>query len=528
MSEFMLLAVVIIALIMGFLVGSTIAALRQKTQFANTEYTLQNELQTHQQKMQMALQSQENQAQQQLQEKAQQLAVQRQQLEFSEQQHQQQQQQLTRLQDEVSDLRHRNTDLEKDSAGRQQLHCEQTEQLSEMKQQSAHWQQRFEAEQAELAQRNSQLQAATAQHAEENKANQDKLKLLQETEQRLQTQFENLANKIFEKQSETFTQHNKAGLNALLSPLKQQIEGFKKQVSEQHIREGQERASLKTEITSLKDLNKQITQEAAALTKALKGDNKQQGNWGEIVLERILAESGLREGHEFVTQEQLKHEEGKVRKPDVVVHLPQSKDVVIDSKVSLLAYEQYFNADDDITRQQYLNEHISSLRIHIRELGKKDYQNLLGIRSLDYILMFVPVEPAYLLAIDQAPELIKQAMDANIMLVSPTNLMVALRTINNIWQYEYQNQNAQEIADKAAKLYDKFHGFVTDMDKLGRHLSTAQSTFDDALNKLSVGKGNLVRRVEEFRKLGVQTTKKLQASLLEKAQDTENDTIDKR
>jgi len=527
MSELMLLSVVCIALIIGaaigVFVGSSIGATRQKLQFAEVEQALQTELQSSRQEMKMALNTQENAAKQQLQEKAQHIALVQQQLAFSEQQQQEQQQQLSRVLDEVSELRHRNTDVEKEAARLAELSREQIEHITELKAQSAQWQQRFETEQAELAKRDSQLQAATAKHEEENKANQDKLNLLQQAEQRLQTQFENVANKIFEKKSATFTEHNKAGLNALLSPLKDQIEGFKKQVSEQHIREGQERASLKTEITSLKALNQQITQEAAALTKALKGDNKQQGNWGEIVLERILAESGLREGHEFITQEHLKNEAGKAYKPDVVVHLPQNKDVVIDSKVSLVAYEQYFNEEDEGLRQQYLHEHISSLRMHIRELGKKDYQTLLGITSLDYILMFVPVEPAYLLAIDQAPELIKQAMDANIMLVSPTNLMVALRTINNIWQYEYQNQNAQEIADKAAKLYDKFHGFVTDMEKLGRNITATQGTFNDAFGKLTSGRGNLVRKVEEFRKLGVQTTKKLETTLVDKAQGTEHE-----
>lgn len=447
----------------------------------------------------------------------------RQQYEHEQQQVAQLKANYERLQDEVSELRHHNTDLEKDCAKQTERLNQTAQSLAQTHSQSTQWQTRFEQTRDRLAQCESELQAAAAKHVEENKASEEKLALLKEAETRLQTQFENLANKIFQQKSDKFTESSKAGLDALLNPLKDQIEGFKKQVNEQHIREGQERASLKTEIISLKELNKQITQEAAALTKALKGDNKQQGNWGEIVLERILAESGLREGHEFDTQAHLKDESGKAYKPDVIVHLPQNKDVIIDSKVSLTAYEQYFNEEDATLKEAYLKEHVSSLKIHIRDLGKKDYQKLLGVNTLDYILMFVPIEPAYLLALEQAPDLVKQAMDANIMLVSPTNLMVALRTINNIWQYEYQNQNAQEIADKAGKLYDKFHGFVGDMEKLGRNIQSTQSSYDDAFNKLSSGRGNLIRRTEEFRKLGVQTSKQLDKALVDKSEGVVED-----
>ncbi|MCY7296960.1 DNA recombination protein RmuC [Alteromonas sp. a30] len=487
------------ALAIGIVLGAVIGILWQR---ARQQALIQDLMQTDAEKHQQA-----QLAQQALEQKWQ----------YEQQQNQQVKADLERVQDEVNELRHRNTDLEKTSAKHLEQVNQLTSRISQLQAQSQDWQSRYEESREALSLRESEYQAANAKHAETNKANEEKLALLQEAEIRLQTQFENLANKIFQQKSDKFTETSKAGLDALLNPLKEQIEGFKKQVSEQHIREGQERASLKTEIMGLKELNQQITQEAAALTKALKGDNKQQGNWGEIVLERILVESGLREGHEFITQEHLKDEKGKAFKPDVVVHLPQNKDVIIDSKVSLSAYEQYFNEEDDTLKQGHLKDHVNSLRVHIKELGKKDYQTLLGVNTLDYILMFVPVEPAYLLAMEQAPDLIKQAMDANIMLVSPTNLMVALRTINNIWQYEYQNQNAQEIADKAAKLYDKFHGFVTDMEKLGRNITSVQSSYNDAFNKLSTGRGNLIRRTEEFRKLGVQTTKKLDKALVDKS-----------
>ncbi|TDF42126.1 DNA recombination protein RmuC [Alteromonadaceae bacterium M269] len=395
---------------------------------------------------------------------------------------------------------------------------QQSEQLERLRHESQEWQNKYSQEQQETGHLRTQLEAQTARFEQEQLATKEKMALLESAENRLQQQFENLANKIFEQKAETFDQSSKTKLESLLLPLKEKIDGFKKQVSDQYIKEGQERASLKTEILGLKELNQQITADAAALTRALKGDNKQQGNWGEVVLERILQESGLREGHEFDTQVSLKNDEGKSYQPDVVVHLPDDKDIVIDSKVSLSAYEKYFNEQDsDSARQAYLNEHVASLRNHIKELGKKDYHQLQGIKTLDYVLMFVPIEPAFLLAVDQAPELVKLALDNNVMLVSPTNLLVALRTVNNIWQYEYQNQNAQKIANKAAKLYEKFHGFVSDMDKVGKAIDSVQKNYDGAMNKLTSGNANIVKQIEQFKSLGVQTNKSLDPQLIEKA-----------
>ncbi|WP_166423147.1 DNA recombination protein RmuC [Paraglaciecola sp. 20A4] len=392
---------------------------------------------------------------------------------------------------------------------------QQVARVPTLEQDSKRWQGHYQQIQQHAGELREELAEKTARFEQEKISNNEKLALLESSEQRLQQQFENLANKIFEQKNTSFQQSSKAGLDALLNPLKDQIEGFKRQVSEQYVREGQERASLKTEILGLKELNQQITHDAAALTKALKGDNKQQGNWGEVVLERVLKESGLREGHEFNTQVALKNDSGKRYQPDVVVHLPNDKDVVIDSKVSLAAYERYFNEEHEESRVVYLNQHVASLRNHIKELGSKDYQDLKGLRTLDYVLMFIPIEPAFLLAAEHAPELIKLAFDHNIMLVSPTNLLVALRTINNIWQYEYQNQNAQKIAANAGKLYDKFHGFVNDMEKVGKSMESTQRSYDAAMNKLTTGKGNLIRQAEQFRELGVQSNKKLDARLLQ-------------
>ena len=350
-------------------------------------------------------------------------------------------------------------------------------------------------------------------------AHQEKIADMNAAEQRLQTQFENLANKIFDEKQQRYTQQAKTNIESVLAPFKNQLDAFKQQIADQHIREGQERASLKTEILGLKALNQKITEEAAALTNALKGDNKQQGNWGEVVLERILKESGLREGHEFETQVNIASEQGKRQLPDVVVHLPNDKDVVIDSKVSLTAYERYYNCKDEVEKASYLKQHVTSIKSHVKGLGSKDYQSLKGLKTLDYVLLFIPIESAFMLAIEEEPDLITMALNKNIMLVSPTNLLVALRTINNIWQYEYQNQNAQRIAEQAAKLYDKFVGFINDMEKIGKAIEGANSTYEQAMNKLSKGRGNIIRQIESFKTLGVQPNKKLSVNY-----DSEEDT----
>lgn len=442
------------------------------------------------------------------------------------------QQQLDSAQLTITEIKHQNAELttefeqlEVALQKSQVLQARQEEQLQSQSEKLIEMQkiqQKWEDLQERFAAINSELEAEKTRRMEEQKASEEKLSLLQEAEVRLQTQFENLANKIFQTKSDKFVESNKQGLDALLNPLKDQIEGFRRQIGEQYAKEGQERASLKTEILGLQQLNQKITEEAAALTRALKGDNKQQGNWGEMVLDKILAESGLREGHEYQVQEQLKNAAGKAYQPDVIVHLPQEKDVIIDSKVSLSSYEQYFNTEDDAEKSRHLKEHIASIRSHIKELGKKEYQSLEGVRTLDYVLMFVPIEAAFLLAMDEAPDLVKLAFDNNILLVSPTNLLVALRTINNIWQYEYQNQNAQLIAKKAADLYDKFHGLIEDVEKLGGNLKTVSGTYERLSNKLYLGRGNLVKKVEDFRKMGVQSNKKLDDKLLQKADLDDN------
>lgn len=344
---------------------------------------------------------------------------------------------------------------------------------------------------------------------------QDKLSSLSASEERLKNEFERLAQRIFEQKAQQFETANERRLAATMNPLKQQLEAFRQQVGSQYAEEGRQRMSLQKELLSLRELNKQMTAEAESLTRALKGDSRQQGVWGEVVLERILEQSGLRAGHEYEVQAQRKAEEGKSYRPDVIIHLPEKRQVIVDSKVSLTAYERYFNAETDVLREKALAEHVQSLKNHVRDLGKKKYQQLEGVTTLDYVLLFVPIEPAFLLAVDKDPELIRLALDQNIMLVSPTNLLVALRTVHNIWQYEHQSQNAKRIASDAAKLYDKFVGFLDDLSRIEQSLATTSKHFDAAMNKLSTGRGNLVSRVEKFRELGVQPSKRINPQQLE-------------
>ncbi|WP_294951965.1 DNA recombination protein RmuC [uncultured Gilliamella sp.] len=331
--------------------------------------------------------------------------------------------------------------------------------------------------------------------------------LLEQSEQRLTTQFENLANRIFESSGKKIEQQNKQSLDFLLSPLKEQLEGFKKQVQDSFGQEAKERHTLTHEIRNLQQLNEQMSKEATNLTNALKGNNKTQGNWGEFILSQILDNSGLRMGYEYETQVNLTNENKQRLQPDVIVHLPQGGDVVIDSKVTLVAYERFFNSDDEVARAKAMSEHLTAVRNHLKQLSQKDYHKLIGINSLDYILMFIPVEPAFLSAIDNDPALINDALKNNIMIVSPTTLLVALRTIHNLWRYEYQNRNAELIADKASKLYDKMRGFIENMEGLGNCLDKAQQTYQSSMNKLAKGRGNVIGQIERFRELGIEVKK---------------------
>lgn len=359
----------------------------------------------------------------------------------------------------------------------------------------------------------AELREVTIRLEETRLSAEEKQRLLSNNEQRLSLQFENLANRIFEHSGRQVDEQNRQSLDRLLMPLREQLEGFRRQVQESFGQEARERHTLAYEIRNLQKLNLQMAEEAVNLTRALKGDNKVQGNWGEIVLSRVLEASGLREGHEFEIQISMQQEDGRRLQPDVVVRLPQGKDVVIDAKISLVAYERYFNSNNDAERKLSLIEHVNSLRTHIKLLGRKDYQQLTGLRSLDYVLMFVPIEPAFIVAIGHHPELISEALAHNIILVSPTTLLVALRTINNLWRYEHQSRNAQHIAERAAKLYDKLRLFVDDINTIGQSIDKAQASYRLAKNKLSDGRGNIIGLAQGFCAMGVEIKQHIATSV---------------
>jgi len=346
-------------------------------------------------------------------------------------------------------------------------------------------------------------------HEDAKSSHDEKIKLLDEARETLKQQFNHLANEIFEAKSKRFEENSEERLQLLLKPFREQITSFSKQTTERFIEENKERAVLHNELSRLRELNEQITQDAKNLTNALKGENKTQGNWGEIVLERILEESGLREGMEYETQGSFKGEEGNTLRPDVVIHLPQEKDIVIDSKVSLVAYERFMSAEDPAEKEAALKQHLTSINAHIKGLGEKKYEKLEGVNSLDFILLFMPIEGAFLLALEQDGSFFSRAYEQNIMIVSPSTLLVTLRTIEHIWRTERQEQNAQEIAKQAEALYDKFAAFVEDLTKIGDQIGKTQVSYDKALNKLSSGRGNLLRRVEMMKELGLKPKKKI-------------------
>ena len=371
---------------------------------------------------------------------------------------------------------------------------------------------------------NAQLQTRMDEQA---KNTAEKLKLLLDAELRLNTQFENLAGKIFDERSKQFTEHHKTSLDHIVTPLREQLGEFKQRIETVYDNENKDRISLREEIVSLRRDTAQMNQEALNLTRALKGDKKAQGNWGEMILETVLEKSGLRKGIEYETQGAFRDEDNRLFKPDVIVRLPEDKDVVIDSKVSLLAYERYCSSEDDQERIAALKQHAEAVRNHIKGLSNKDYSALKGLRSLDFVLLFMPIESAFIAAFQADEGLFTDAFEHKIIVVTPTTLLATLRTIENIWRYERRNENARVIADKAGRLYDKLCGFVEDMEKLGKQLSTVNGTYDAMRSKLSQGRGNLISQAGSFVELGVKVKKTLPKTITGQAgiDSDENESI---
>lgn len=355
----------------------------------------------------------------------------------------------------------------------------------------------------------------------ERKQGLGRVESLNEAKEALTIQFKNLANEILEDKSKRFTEQNAASLDALLKPLQTKLTEFKEQVNTTYGNEARERFALKSEIERLANLNLRMSDETRSLTQALKGDSKVQGNWGELVLESILESSGLRKGEEYLVQDSHTQTDGSRLQPDVVVKLPEGRSLVVDSKVSITAYARYAQTSDPAEAELELAAHIQSLRQHIQGLSGKNYSSLYGIGSVDFVLMFMPIEPAFLLALKTAPNLYQEALAKNIVLVCPSTLMATLRTVAHLWRQDHQNRNALEIAKQCGTLYDKFVGFVDDLEKLGQRLDQAQTSYHDAFNKLKTGKGNLIRTAEKVRELGVKPSKNLSAPLIESSSDLE-------
>jgi DNA recombination protein RmuC len=375
----------------------------------------------------------------------------------------------------------------------------------------------IETLQEQLSQLKSEAAEMRVVLDKERKQASEKIALLNEARDQLKIEFQNLAQQIFEDKSRKFAEQNRTNIDHLIGPLREQIGDFKKRVEDVYDKETRDRTALHTEIHHLKELNQKISREALNLTRALKGDSKARGNWGEVILERVLEASGLKKGREYDVQVSLKDSNGKRYQPDVIVRLPQEKDVVVDAKVSLKGYETYYSAEDPQEREDALKAHIDALRTHIRTLAAKRYEELEGVRSLDFVLMFVPIEAAFLAAMDRDRELFSEAFEKNIMVVSPSTLLVTLRTIENIWRNEYQNRHALQIAEKAAGLYNKFVGFVDALEEVGRQLDKAKASYQTAHDRLVNGRGNLVRRTQELKALGIKARKELPRNLIEAA-----------
>ena len=360
------------------------------------------------------------------------------------------------------------------------------------------------ADLARLGAEKTGLENHIAQHKED----------LAEMREQFTKDFQILANKIFEEKSEKFTLQNRSNLDQILTPLKERIADFQKKVEETHTSNIKETTGLREELKHLKDMSQRMTNEAENLTRALKNDSKVQGNWGEMILESILENSGLVRDREYFMQQSFTNEDGRRLQPDVLIKLPEDKWIVVDSKVSLKSYERYTSDEEQLNTPAHLRDHLLSVKTHIRSLADKKYQELGNGKNLDFILMFIPIEPAYLLALQKDHSLFQEAYDRNIILVSPTTLIASLKIISSTWKHEFQNRNAMEIADRGKKLLEKLIGFAEDFEKIGDQISRTEKTYSDAMNKLRDGRGSLITQAKQLEELGVKTNKQFSQNLL--------------
>ncbi len=357
---------------------------------------------------------------------------------------------------------------------------------------------------------------------ERNREQKDEVNHLQE---KFTKEFENLANKILEEKTSKFTEQNKENLKNILTPLQDKILHFEKKVEDTHKESIDYHAALRQQILGLSEMNAQMSKETLNLTKALKGDSKMQGNWGELVLERVLEKSGLEKGREYEVQQSFTTEEGNRVFPDVVINLPDGKKMIVDSKVTLTAYERYINEEDEEVKAQYLKQHVRAIKSHVDQFGIKNYQDLYQIESPDFVLLFIPMEPAFALALNEDTTLYNKAFEKNIVIVTPSTLLATLRTIDSMWTNQKQQENALEIARQAGALYDKFEGFVSDLIKIGKKMDEAKTEYGNAMNKLVDGKGNLINSVEKLKKMGAKAKKALHENIINRAETNENNIL---
>ena len=375
----------------------------------------------------------------------------------------------------------------------------------------------LEREREKVLNMTNTLAAAEADYRNVEEKLEERKGEMEELQKKFTDQFKNLANEIFEEKSKKFTDQNKSNIFDLLKPLGEKIVEFEKRVEETHKDTISRNSALREQLENLQRLNVQMTKEAENLTRALKGDSKTQGAWGEFILESILEKSGLEKDREYTVQESFTTTEGRLR-PDVIIRLPENRHVIIDSKVSLTAYNNFINSQSEEEKIIALKAHLVSVRQHMKGLSEKNYQNL-SPNGLDFIIMFIPIEPAYILAIQSEKNLYEEALEKRIVFVSPTLLIPSLQLIKNVWKQEYQNRHVLDIANKAGDLYDKFVGFTEDLITLGRHLDSSKKFYEESMKKLSVGSGNLVRRTEELKKLGAKASKSIDAKLVSKSED---------
>ncbi|MNX12190.1 DNA recombination protein RmuC [compost metagenome] len=343
-----------------------------------------------------------------------------------------------------------------------------------------------------------------------------------ELQEKFTKEFENLANKILEEKSAKFTEQNSENMKSILLPLQDKIHGFEQKVEQTHKESIDYHAALRQQIVGLSEMNAQMSKETLNLTKALKGDSKMQGNWGELVLERVLEKSGLEKGREYEVQQSFTNSEGTRVFPDVVINLPDGKKMIVDSKVSLVAYEKWINEESEILKIDYLKEHVNSIKRHVEQLGNKNYHDLYQIESPDFVLLFIPIEPAFAIALNEDSALYNKAFDRNIVIVTPSTLLATLRTIDSMWANQKQQENAFEIARQAGALYDKFEGFVADLVRIGNKIKDTKNEYDSAMNKLVEGKGNLISSVEKLKKMGAKAKKSLPENIIARASNTDD------